>query len=299
MDRRRVLILGAAGGFGKVFTSLLSTEGFEVRGVDTQPPDPATQGRLAGFVRADASEGSRDVLAEAEAADWVIACLPQEATFEAFRKLNPHMRPGSLFMDILSVKAPISRLMKSGRADVECLSLHPMFAPAMGFRNQNVVAVRIHEGRHGGTVESLLAKWGAHVHHLGPEQHDRTTAAVQVATHAAILAFGLALKAMEYNVSEALPISSPPHRTLLALLARIVNGKPEVYRQIQVENPLASKTRSDLIAAASDLQRLIEEGTSEELSQTLGSLRDMLGEANDPLSELAAQALALPLPKRE
>lgn len=41
-------------------------------------------------------------------------------------------------------------------------------------------------------------------------------------------------------------LAPPPHTVMLALLARIVSGTPEVYWDVQAGNPLAPKARGAL-----------------------------------------------------
>jgi prephenate dehydrogenase len=297
LSLKSVLILGAAGAFGRLFNSLLAQEGYSITGIDSAPIDGKVEGIFDGFVVADLlTSPSQEVIAATRQADWVLSCMPQDATLFALESLAPHMQRGSLFMDMLSVKASISLLMQVVRDDVEFLSIHPMFAPSVGFRLQNVVIIRVKEGAHCQAMVSLLAKWGARLHYLTAEQHDRSTAAVQVATHAAVISFGIALNAMSYNVADALPISSPPHRTLLALLARIVNGSPEVYWQIQAENPFAPDVRSAILTACRDLQSIISDGNAIEFSRRLTGVREMLGGANEQLLEFAGRSFALTLP---
>lgn len=294
MTRNTVLILGVAGRFGRVFAQLLHNEGMRVSGIDPEQPDQETAGLLSGSVCSSAFNPNQDALEMVREADWVISCMPQEPTLAAFRTLEAHLSAGALFTDILSVKMPVVSLLQSGRKDIECLSIHPMFAPSVSFLKQNVAIIKINYGRRSIRLETLLLQWGAKLHYLTAEQHDRCTAAIQVATHAAILSFGLALKALHYNISETLPVSSPIHRTLLALLARIINGDPEVYWQIQADHPWASPTREEMIAAAKELQRAVESGTLESFSSLLQGIRPLLGEANDSLCRLAADLLQAP-----
>lgn len=291
--RLRVLVLGAAGGFGRLLSSLLTEEGYEVVGSDTAP-DPGPDSRLDGYVRADVHAPGDDLRQAVREADWVMACLPADAAMAAFTELSPEMRPGALFLDILSVKGPICTLMEAGRTDVECISIHPMFAPSLEFLGQNVAMVQIRPGPHTGVVEHLLLGWGAKVHHLTAQQHDRSTAAIQAATHAAVIAYGLALAALGYRTAEALPISTPPHRTLLALLARVASGNPGVYWQIQSENPLAEDVRRQLAAGAEHLQRLVAANDQRAFSEMMSGLRALVDDAGPGLPEFAARVLATP-----
>ncbi|MGB1607121.1 MAG: hypothetical protein ACPIOQ_81095, partial [Promethearchaeia archaeon] len=49
-------------------------------------------------------------------------------------------------------------------------------------------------------------------------QHDRVTAAVQNATHSALIAFGLSLKKIGYDAELAAKISTPPHRAMISVI---------------------------------------------------------------------------------
>ena len=295
----RVLILGASGGFGGLIGSLLSSEGHSITGVDVAPPAERSAGRFTGFVLADAAAPERPVLSLAAECDWIVSCMHQSATLPAFDRLAPQMKRGSLFMDVLSVKTPICSRMESARPDIECLSIHPMFAPSVGFSRQNVAVVRVRGGRHADAVESLLRKWGSRIHRLSAEQHDRATTAIQAATHAAIISFGTALSSMGYDLSGTLPISSPPHRILLAMLARIACGNPGVYWQVQAENPFAEAARSEIVAGAARFQQLASSGSQEEFSALMSSLADLLAPAREDLLELASRALSIPLSPSE
>jgi prephenate dehydrogenase len=93
---------------------------------------------------------------------------------------------------------------------------------------------------------------------LTAEQHDRLTASVQVATHAAILAFGLTLQRLGYDRKLASSVTTPPHTTMLNLLARIANGAPEVYWDIQSVHPHASEVRAAMLDCLTEISRIVE-----------------------------------------
>lgn len=282
-----VLILGAAGGFGRLLTALLTRDGFSVSGVDRNPPDGAP------VMRADVEAPDERLLELVRAADWVIAAMPYEPTVAALQRLVPEMRAGAMFVDILSVKGPICALMEQAREDLELVSIHPMFAPAVGFKDQNVVVVRVRGGAHAARLEELLQRWQARVTELTAGQHDRWTALIQAATHFAILSFGAALDAMSYVSAAGLPLASPPHRLLLALLARIAAGDSATYWLIQRENPAAEEARRAFIDAADRLESIVREGDDAAFREMIDRIRRMLADANEPLKSLAAAAVLL------
>src|SRR5947209_1580909 len=109
------------------------------------------------------------------------------------------------------------------------------------------------------------------------EEHDRLTAFTQVATHAALIAFGSALYSGGYDTSAALKIATPPHRLLLSLLARILLADPEVYWEIQHRNPLAGEVREGLRRGLSELEEAGASQTSAEFARMPKGIRGALG----------------------
>src|SRR5262249_45805868 len=173
-------------------------------------------------------------------ADCALLCLDEEETLRAFPGLVEAVPARSLLLDVLSVKTPIVGLMREARADVELLSIHPMFAPALGFEGQNVAVVEVRPGPRAAEFTALLGRWGAPGTALTAEEHGAGTAAAQAATPAAVLAFGMALGGLGYDRDRALAVATPVHRVLLALLARLASADPEVYWTIQRSNPGAA-----------------------------------------------------------
>src|SRR5690606_5292209 len=126
---------------------------------------------------------------------------------------------------------------------------------------------------------------GATIVTLSAEAHDRQTAAIQAATHAAILAFAMTLDTMGYRPSDTPALWAPPHATLLALVARIVSGEPEVYRDIQVANPFAEEARAALGRASAELSRIVSTNEPTVFTELVGKLSDMLGSERASLED--------------
>ncbi|MCX6475640.1 prephenate dehydrogenase dimerization domain-containing protein, partial [Rhodococcus sp. (in: high G+C Gram-positive bacteria)] len=104
----------------------------------------------------------------------------------------------------------------------------------------------------------IVRSWGASVAVMDADRHDRLAAATQVLTHASVLAFGVALAELGVSADELLAVAPPPHRTLLALLARVAGGEPEVYWDVQAGNPYAGATRKALFDATAQVDRAAE-----------------------------------------
>ena len=127
---------------------------------------------------------------------------------------------------------------------VELLSCHPMFAPAAGWDGQNTVMIEITGGGKSKAFTALVETWGSTcVAMASGEQHDRVTAAVQNATHSALIAFGLSLKKIGYDAEMASKISTPPHRAMISVIQRMASiNEPDTYWDIQVGAQLHLRT---------------------------------------------------------
>ena len=188
-------------------------------------------------------------------------------------------------IETTSVKSRIVEKLQRLNYDFEILSINPMFGPSLGFKNQSVACIDVNVAVIGNRFKDSIKKAGASVIEMSAEQHDRNTAITQAATHAAILSFGIALQKLNYLSAETKPIWTPPHRTLLALLARILNADPEVYRDIQSSNPYAEEVRGVLSDSLIELNNNVLSGKPEQFSEMFVSLNSVLNTNNEELTE--------------
>ena len=156
-----------------------------------------------------------------------------------------------------------------------------MFAPSLGVAGHPVASVVVRDGRRGRALRDLIEQWGARVVTVTADQHDRVAAAAQALTHAAVIAFGAALAELDVDIADLDRMGPPPHTALLALLARIVSGAPEVYWDVQAANRYASTARRALADSARRLADVVESGaargSSDAFTDVLDRLRDLLG----------------------
>src|SRR5262249_140874 len=185
-------------------------------------------------------------------ADIVVLAVPARVALDAVADVAAWMRRGTLLVDTVSVKTGIAAALAEHATRQEALSLHPLFAPELGFAGRAVAAVTVRGGPLGTAVLDAVRARGGVVTAVSAEEHDRATAATQALTHAAVLAFGLALEELGMTAEELVALAPPPHLTLLALLARIASGEPETYAEVQA-TPHAAGARAALAVAATEL----------------------------------------------
>lgn len=284
------VVLGGLGDVGALFARSLAAGGMAVAVVDRRPCPAGAAGR---FLHADATGDDEALRRLISAADCVIACLPAGAALAAVDPVVGAMRSGALWIDTLSVKTEICRALRGHRDDIEILSINPLFAPALGWRGNPVAAVELTAGPRSASMIGILASWGARIGRASAGDHDALTAAVQVATHAAVLAFGSVLLELGYEAELGFRLGTPPHRLLLALLSRIVNANPAVYWEIQRQHPQGEDVRQAMARALAALSAAAREPAPDGLRRQLAEIARLLAPEQGPLRELGDRIVAL------
>lgn len=283
MRFQRAVVAGGLGEVGRFVAGLLATE------AAVTVTDPRRQ-RRPGVLADDVRIPGPALAAALGTADVVVLALPESVALEAIPVVAALMRPGAVLVDTLSVKSQVVPLLEREAAGhgLAALSLNPMFAPSIGATGRPVVTIKAVPGPAADWMLDLLTAAGAVLVPMSAARHDQLCAAVQVATHASVLAFGDALRAMNADPADLLAVAPPPHRTMLALLARLVSASPEVYRDIQVANPGAPAMRAALVRAIDRLSALT--ATPDRFAVHVGDLSDWLGPYRDGLAEQCAAA---------
>ncbi|MBZ4015232.1 prephenate dehydrogenase/arogenate dehydrogenase family protein [Streptomyces purpurogeneiscleroticus] len=275
-----------------MFVERLAASGVAVTSLDIAPAGGAP---IAGVRRivGDVTCPEPPVMAEVAAADLVVLAVPEKTVLTAVGPLTAAMRPGAVLADTTSVKgAVVERTLSALRAasdrggGIEAVSLNPMYAPSLGPRGRPVATVRLKDGPGVRALLGLMESWGARIVPVGAREHDRLMAAAQVATHAAVLSFGLALRELGVGVAELSALAPPPHTAMLALLARITSAAPEVYWDIQTGSPDAEQARAALKNGVETLGALANDGDEAGFAAVLADLHAYLGADASRLTDL-------------
>ena len=281
MTLSRATVLGGLGQAGQLMAQALAHAGSEVVLVDLRPrPEAIAAGR---YLQADITEPDDELLRTIASADCVVTCLPEGAALQAAPAILDAMSKGALWVDTLSVKQHICGLLRGYKDKLELVSINPMFAPALGFAGNSIAFVEVAGGPKSEQFAQVLRSLGANVELVTPETHDRLTAAIQVATHAAILSFGAALLELDYDVEKSSTLATPPHRLLLSLLQRLSTANPEVYWDIQHHHPYAASVRESLNRALKTLDAAATEDLPREFNELFARIRHLLSNQNPSL----------------
>jgi prephenate dehydrogenase len=291
-DLARCVLVGGNGAVGRLFAGALAAVAREVAIVDVAA-DPHPDVRALGPYHAlDARQASPALDAALSGADCVVLALPEYTALKALPHVLAALPAGALLTDTLSVKGSYAYAALEAHAPVELLSLNPMFAPSLGFAGHAVLAVELAPGPRSQALLALLRGLARVVTVPDADAHDRATAALQVATHAGVLGFGLALAQLDVDLDELLPVAPPPFLALLALLARIASGNPETYSDIQRANAFAGQARRALAAAIEQLDDAALEEEPQRIDALVMQAGELLGPHREALAEQAAVLLA-------
>ncbi|MCW3015364.1 MAG: prephenate dehydrogenase/arogenate dehydrogenase family protein [Solirubrobacterales bacterium] len=295
LQGERCVVVGGAGAVGGLVMDLLLGAGTDVVVVDVAAP-PAEAAQLCAYMRGDVCAMDARLVAEMRRADIVVLAVPEGVALAAVPALARQLRPGALLVDTLSVKTGIVATLGAHAAHLEAVSLNPMFAPALGFDGRAVAAVVVRDGPRSRALLDAVGRRGGRVAEVGADEHDRVVAVTQALTHAAVLAFGLALDELDVDVEDLGALATPPHVTLLGLLARITSGGPETYRDVQARNPHAHRARTALAAGIATLADAADHGTGADFAAILDRAHESLGPHCDAYARVCEELFVVARP---
>lgn len=237
---KTAVVVGGAGRMGRWMVNFLGAQEFEVAVLDPAAPggiDPKVQRQLV-------------------AADLVVSAAPPGRTADLYRDWSRKSFSG-VVCDMASIKAPlIEAIGELQRAGARVASFHPLFGPATAaLRGSDVVLCDTGDREAEDFVSGLFAPTSARLVRVGLDEHDRLMADMLTLAHATTLAFA---GARIESKSRTLALHSTTDRALEDLAATLVRESPEVYLEIQADNPYSGEAVSRLSRAVERLQDLVE-----------------------------------------
>ncbi|HEF5155341.1 T-protein [Burkholderia multivorans] len=254
---RRYVVIGSAGSIGGLVARLLRADGQHVDCIDLRG---GAAGDAGHWIEADIlapGAAAADVL---QRADTVVCAISFELLADALPSLLAHIGPDCALIETLSIKAPLAALLErlgDALADREVAGINPMFSGDLDPRGRPAAAV-VHRaevaGPRANAFFDVLRRAGLAIVPMDPHAHDRSMAVLQTLVHGAVLAFGDVLSNASLDLDALLALASPPFRVMIALLARMTCNHPDVYWEIQTDNPYSRDTRQALAAALARLE---------------------------------------------
>lgn len=212
-------------------------------------PSPA----VAEF--ADKNGVKMTTLAEVANADLVIIATPIEKIRESAKSIRPHLKAGSVVMDVASVKMlPAAILREELPDDVEIVCTHPLFGPQSaknGIAGLKIAVCPIRGDSFHKIVAFLKSPLGLEVIVATPEEHDREIAAAMGLTH---------MIAKVLVELEPLPkrFTTKSFELMMEAVEMVRYDSAELFMAIERDNPFSEELRQRFFSKADELRKLLE-----------------------------------------
>jgi prephenate dehydrogenase len=205
-------------------------------------------------------------------ADVVIVSAPIHLTEDVIHDIGPHVQDDALLCDVTSVKERPCEAMEQYSSEV--LGMHPMYAPSNSAEGQQVVLCPV-KGKKWTMMEEFWMEHDANVFIATPEEHDSAMSVVQGLIHFSELVIAETLNSMDTDHEDTEQYSTPIHRIVTDLTARMLNQQSELYHSIQTENPRNDEMREKFQEAAESMAELIGSDDFDDKFTELGEQFDL------------------------
>lgn len=188
--------------------------------------------------------------------DIVILSVPISVLKETLSDIAPMLKPGSLVIDVCSVKEYPVRLMKEILPqNVSILATHPMFGPdsasdSLKGRKIVVCNVRMDNAAYQDIIEYLASKELVIIE-TTPDEHDRQIAVSLALTHF----IGRSLS--EFG-AKPLEVDTEGYQRLLHVLGVVEHDTWQLFVDMNIYNPHAKKYRAAFMEAIKKVSHRLE-----------------------------------------
>ncbi|CAJ36601.1 prephenate dehydrogenase/arogenate dehydrogenase family protein [Methanocella arvoryzae] len=260
----KALVVGGAGDMGRWCSRLLKQSGFEVSISSRRPDIMAIAESLGAGVASVDYAGQFDV---------VVLSVPIDAIEGIAAQVGPRMKPGSLLMDLSSLKTgPVEAMLKYAPESVEVIGAHPLFGPGLETLEGRTI-VLVPTGRSGrwlSVMRDVFETAGAAVEISTPGEHDRKMAIVQGLTHFLYISWGRAIQWMDVDLRDLEAYRTPVYGVTETMAGRVLAQNPELYALIQSGHDVAP-VRKAFIEACTELAAMIDAGDLETFKGTFSA----------------------------
>ncbi len=234
---KKLTIIGGSGGMGKIFAKFFKNRGFEITLY------ARNENRLKQVGEELDVRYELDLKKSAEDADIVMVSVPIPTTPKLIKTVAPFMKENSLIFDICSLKSETYKALYEVHENypINCLSLHPMFGPAIkDMKNYIILVVKV-----GGTeqynkiVSELLKTFensGLIITKTTHELHDLKIALTLGVPHMFNILFLNLLRRTNESLSELTKYTGTTFLLQKVFAESIIQREMEMFGDIQIEN---------------------------------------------------------------
>lgn len=284
----KIGIIGGSDGLGKTIAYYLKDE-FEVT---ITGRDPKKGQNVAKDIGVKYCKDNNNLASES---DILIISVPINLTNEVIKEVASSMKPGSLMVDVTSVKEGPSQCMsESLNEDIEFIPTHPIFGPrTTDLDNQVIVLTPIRKGKWYSKVYNYLDRKNMRILETTASKHDYMMSIVQVLTHFSYISTASAIEKLKVNIKDTEDFESPIYNLMIDMIARIVSQNPYLTYYIQSSNKNGAKIRNTFAEAVLELKDTInneDERSFVEIAnkatKNMGDIQGALGRSDKAINSL-------------
>lgn len=215
-DPKNILIIGAKGGMGSLYSRIAKQTGHVVHEID--------------------KHNWHELEELAPELDLAIVSVPINVTIDVIERLSAKLNDQTILADFTSNKTEPIKAMKQAHTG-PVLGLHPMHGPDVHNLSKQLMVVCTVRGKEKSKwfiEQSRL--WGMRVIEADPQKHDHVMNMVQGLRHFVALLHGSFMKTYDLKPQDILDYSSPIYRAELMMTGRIFAQSAELYADIVFAN---------------------------------------------------------------
>ncbi|CRN02516.1 MULTISPECIES: chorismate mutase [Pseudomonas] len=279
--QRHAVVVGILGSIGQLLANQLSITGYSVTGIDIAVDDQSALPHKA--IQGDVLRPSSEIKQLLGDAEILVLALAQNVLSEALPHLLPSLRSDCLIVDTLSIKSEFADFVATLDVTQPMVGINPMFSGDLDPAGRPVAVVTYRDGDAVARLVEWLHSWPANVFQMTASEHDRTMAYLQTLGHALVMGFGLTLEESAAPLTNLFELAPPPFKVMLALLARMTKNHPDVYWEIQSNNPYSKQIRSRMLAQLGKLDDVVNTDSRLDYHLSMAMLRNALKQLNPGL----------------
>jgi prephenate dehydrogenase len=238
----KVTVIGGSGALGKWFGRYFHERGHKVT------LHARNRERLAAASQELGVVGQPDLALSVAVADMVVVSVPIRDTPSVLKSVAPLLLEQTIVWEVASVKSGIvpvlERITTSHR--LQCVAVHPMFGGgAPSIAGKVVAMIPVYGGSQALQIlRDMFVADGATVFETTTDEHDRMMARVLGLPHMTNILYGLCQAGLQSPDTPAgdywrdlAKFGGTTWRLQGTLAGAVLSESPEVYAQIQLENP--------------------------------------------------------------
>ena len=193
-----------------------------------------------------------DSLSQVCNSEIVILAMPMGALQETLHNIKDILKPGTLVLDICSLKVFSAKLMLEILPDtIEIIGAHPLFGPnsaKQGIGGLNIALCNIRTTKFDKVKNFCSQTLNLNTHEVTPEEHDFQMAISQALTHF----IGHIAQKIDLDRVE---LGTKTFDNLMDVIEIIEGNSEELFRDMQILNPYAREVREIFINGGIDVHK--------------------------------------------